>query len=573
MKLKKWIIGFGMLSVLVAAGLGGWYMGTQRTKSPKEDTTRALWVSDRPIPKTVEPGAYLAALNAVFSDDIERAANYYIQVLQGDPENEKLQREGYFFNALMGRFDELRFVVERLNKKSESEYLTGYVLSAYAVKDQNWSRVREVMPANKTLLMEKILTPVVRAWSYAAEGNKEQALAELNTLKTLKDIDGYYGYHKGLIGLLLRDAALADEGFVEMSKTTLRTVSFYPEIRAFYLRQNKWNAENPVFVQWKLFEDKEPAKAEIVMAGLPRPMTANRGIGEAFYNISSAFGGIREYYEGSLILSALSLYLNPDQELPKIWNAEILEQIGKPNWASYYYAQLPNRMSQTLSFKKAMNYVSCGKDDEALKLLDQLKLTNRDNTSLWLALAGVYQNKKNWPRAAYAYTRILEIEGESNREYAASIYFARSFVYQEQGLQKQTEADLQKSLSLNPSNPVVLNQLGYQWLESDTKIDEGFKLVEKAYELKKSDPHISDSMAYAFYRKNQYDKALPLAEKTVDVMPQSSVANAHLGDIYAALGRMREAHFQYHKALSLTYDLTPELKQELTQKLAKNSAK
>ena len=75
-------------------------------------------------------------------------------------------------------------------------------------------------------------------------------------------------------------------------------------------------------------------------------------------------------------------------------------------------------------------------------------------------------------------------------------------------------------------------------------------------------------MAYAFYRKADYQKALPLAEKTVDVMPQSSVANAHLGDIYAAMGRSREAQFQYHKALSLSYDLTPTLKASLTQKMA-----
>ena len=171
-----------------------------------------------------------------------------------------------------------------------------------------------------------------------------------------------------------------------------------------------------------------------------------------------------------------------------------------------------------------------------------------------------------------AYTRILEIEGETNRAYASDIYFARSFIYAAQKQDVLAENDLKKALELNPENPLLLNHLGYQWLEKDATLDQGFELVEKAYKLRGSDPNIIDSMAYAYYRKASYEEALPLAEKTVDIMPQSSVANAHLGDIYQALGRRRDAIFQYHKALALKYDLTPELKEELTQKIAQNKA-
>ena len=169
-----------------------------------------------------------------------------------------------------------------------------------------------------------------------------------------------------------------------------------------------------------------------------------------------------------------------------------------------------------------------------------------------------------------AYTHILNIEGESNRKQASNTYFARAFVYGAQQNKYKEEQDLLHALELNPDNPMLLNHLGYQWLENDKTLDKGFELVQKAYKMKASDPHIIDSMAFGYYRKADYEKALPLAEKTVDIMPESSVANAHLGDIYAALGRHREAVFQYEKALVLKYDLTPELKQELLRKIAKN---
>ena len=139
---------------------------------------------------------------------------------------------------------------------------------------------------------------------------------------------------------------------------------------------------------------------------------------------------------------------------------------------------------------------------------------------------------------------------------------------EEQKQNLKAEEDLQKALELNPENPMLLNHLGYLWLEDEKKAEKGAELVEKAYKLRPSDPHIIDSMAFAYYRQKNYQKALPLAEKTVDVMPQSSVANAHLGDIYEGLGRHREAIFQYKKALALKYDLTPELRKELENKVA-----
>ena len=49
-----------------------------------------------------------------------------------------------------------------------------------------------------------------------------------------------------------------------------------------------------------------------------------------------------------------------------------------------------------------------------------------------------------------------------------------------------------------------------------------------------------------------------MAEQVFDLLPGSSVAADHLGDIYRALGRYREAGYQYKKALDLSSDLKPE---------------
>ena len=581
MRLKKFFkrIGFVLIGLVIGAGVWlGYYCYQQapivsdlihKTEKNKE---RPLWVADKPAPKTIEPGAYLSALNAILNDDLERAAQLYLKTLKGDMDNEKLQREAYFFNAIMGNFEVLRPIVAKMSPQHRVVFLTDYVNAGYAIHDKNWAQVRENIKNRKPLPLDEIVNPLLTAWSYVGENKLTEAVNALEPLKKQKGLMSYYYYHQGLMALTLGNSFMAEEAFQNLATEKLLTVSFYPEIRDFFVRKGNWRMENPFYVQWQLFASTQPATAELIMQRPSKEMTPTRGMAEAFYNISTAMGSSKNSYEGALILSALSLYLNPDQDLPKIWNAELLEQTGKPQLAAHYYKQLKGPLTQTVEFKKASNMITCGHEEEALPILQQLKRTNRNSTPLWLALANVYQKLKNWPAAVRAYTRVLEIEGETNRTYASDIYFARSFIYSQQKQDTLAESDLKKALELNPENPALLNHLGYQWLEQDNMLEKGFELVEKAYKLRSTDPHIIDSMAYAYYRKAEYQKALPLAEKTVDIMPQSSVANAHLGDIYKALGRHREAVFQYRKALALKYDLTPELKEELSGKIAQNGA-
>ena len=577
MRLKKLFKGFVGLAILLAVAVGvgyGSYLYTHFVNGPliqrksKKAESRPLWISDRAIPESVEPGAYLAALNAVLNEDLERAADFYLQALKGDPDSERIQREAYFFNAILGNFDALAPIVSKMSSAHRIVFLTDYVKAGYAFQKGQWKKVREEMANRTALPLDEVVNPLLSAWSYAGEGNLKAAESALEPLKKQKSLMPYYYYHKGLIALTLKNDFVADEAFRGLAEDKLLTVSMYPEIRDFYVRKGEWRMENPFYVQWQLFHSEQPATAELIMQRKSKDMTVVRGAAEAFYNLSTAMGSVRSGYEGALILSALSLYLNADQDLPKIWNAEILEQAGKPQLAAHYYKQLKGPLTQTVEFKRASNLIACGHEEEALPVLQTLMRTNNESTPLWLALANVYQKLKNWPMALRAYSRVLEIEGETNRAYISDIYFARSFIYTEQHQPVLAESDLKKALELNPENPIILNHLGYQWLGQDQTLDKGFELVEKAYKLKATDPHIIDSMAYAYYRKADYKKALPLAEKTVDIMPQSSVANAHLGDIYEAMGRHREAIFQYHKALSLKYDLTPELKEELIGKIA-----
>jgi len=48
----------------------------------------------------------------------------------------------------------------------------------------------------------------------------------------------------------------------------------------------------------------------------------------------------------------------------------------------------------------------------------------------------------------------------------------------------------------------------------------------------------------------QYEEAVPHLERAAELEPVDPIVNDHLGDVYWAVGRKREAHFQWQRALS-----------------------
>ena len=128
-----------LMGVVGAAGFFGYRVWQNQNKivpAPVKKAEKLVWIGDKPTPETVEPGAYLAALNAVFNDDLEKAADYYLHVLQGDPDNEEIQREAYFFNAILGKFEALRSVTEKLPEDYRAVFFTNYVQMGYMVHDE-----------------------------------------------------------------------------------------------------------------------------------------------------------------------------------------------------------------------------------------------------------------------------------------------------------------------------------------------------------------------------------------------------------------------------------------------------
>ncbi|MGO4869946.1 MAG: tetratricopeptide repeat protein, partial [Roseiarcus sp.] len=99
-----------------------------------------------------------------------------------------------------------------------------------------------------------------------------------------------------------------------------------------------------------------------------------------------------------------------------------------------------------------------------------------------------------------------------------------------------------------PDQPLVLTYLGYSWVDQGVNLDEAFKMLRRAVDLRPSDGYIVDSLGWAYYKLGHYQEATDELEKAIDLKPADPVVNDHLGDAYWRVNRRTEAHFQWNHA-------------------------
>ena len=204
--------------------------------------------------------------------------------------------------------------------------------------------------------------------------------------------------------------------------------------------------------------------------------------------------------------------------------------------------------------------------DEAQDILEKLaKAEPRDIRPLD-ALGTIMRARKRYMEAASYYTRAIALIDKPQPAHWAYFY-ARGTCYERLKDWPAAEADLQRALKLSPDQALVLNYLGYSWIDQNKNLRHGLSLIEKAVRQKPDDGYIVDSLGWAHYRLGNYKQAAKYLERAVELRPDDPVLNDHLGDALWRVGREREARFQWEQALTLKPE--PEDAEKIHRKLQK----
>lgn len=290
-----------------------------------------------------------------------------------------------------------------------------------------------------------------------------------------------------------------------------------------------------------------------------------------FFFLISNFLAVDENFEKSNFYLNISNYLNPKfyfnlthlvSNYFEIRNYEkmrsLLENFNKEDEIYHWYKL--KKISQIIyneqNSKQSLNYIET-----------KFNEYSNPSTKIIYDMANIYKRNKEFEKSIKYYSLLLEKLNENSDEYA-DVLHKRGTSYERVGDDKNSDKDLLKSLSIKPDDPYVLNYLGYSWLERSYKIQEAIGMLNKAYNQKKNDPFIIDSVGWGYYLIGEFVNAENFLRKAIQLMPKDPIVNDHYGDVLWKLNRKIQAKYYWQSALS-SEESENEMKTNISKKLLK----
>ncbi|MEY4091322.1 MAG: hypothetical protein RLZZ496_504 [Pseudomonadota bacterium] len=505
-------------------------------------------------------GNYLAALVAGLSNDPSSASRFYSESIKFDPRSADLAERAFVTLLAEGKMTEALPLADTVAKRNSGSGIARLAQGVRAIKDKNYQNARSIVRRGDRAQSSDITADLMIAWSWLGSGNVKRAFETVDRIPDEPGGRAFKLLHRGLIakvGGKPDEARKALKAAYEGDPQSLRTADIYAQ---FLITQRETDEALAIYRRVKLLYPRHPilraAIAQLEAGKQPDDEIRDEGdgIAEVLYGLGSAV--TRDGDElASLIYLRLAQYLSPNHNLAAIAIADTYERLKQPQSANGAYAlvEATSPLRLTADVQRALNLEQLGEKDEAVTLLKAAAAKAKDEIEPLIALGNIYRARKAFAEAAETYSAAISGLGQPTPGHW-SLFYSRGIAFERLKRWPEAEADFRKALELSPDQPLVLNYLGYSWVEQNTNLDEAFKMLRRAVDQQPTDGYIVDSLGWAYFRLGQYDKALQLMEKAVDLKAADPTINDHLGDVYWRLGRELEARFQWNHAR----DLNPE---------------
>jgi tetratricopeptide (TPR) repeat protein len=187
-----------------------------------------------------------------------------------------------------------------------------------------------------------------------------------------------------------------------------------------------------------------------------------------------------------------------------------------------------------------------GRTDEAAKELRGLLNGARDRETL-LDLGEVYQKAKRFDDAGKAVDDAEKLC--TSDEEKVEVYFIRGALLERQKKFDASEVAFRKVLALNPDHAGTLNYLGYMLADRNVRLEEAYKMIQKAVDQMPDNGAYLDSLGWVYFRQGKLTDAERILVKAVDLTGQDPTVHDHLGDVYMKLGKTQEAIAQWNASV------------------------
>jgi tetratricopeptide (TPR) repeat protein len=504
-------------------------------------------------------GSYLAARHAQEAHDYADAATFLERALAADPGNEDLIRRTFVLRLTEGRIADAVPLARRIVDIEGRSGLAGLVLVEQEIKqgdDAGAIRDAAAMPREGA---QRYAVPLLLAW--AEIGLKEpapalqalDAMGELGALQPLRDL------HAALIADYLDRIDDADAAYGKLVGGDNRPTWRVVELAGNFYERHGRSAEAGRIYNKIAAEEPAGGDSDIASSGLariakgvvPARLIASPadGAAEAMFDLAGLMNQ-RDTVDAALIYARLALDLSPDFALAQLLIGEIRDQQQRPADALVLYRAVDpaSPLSWMARLRMVMALDALERTDEAAAQLQGMAAERPDSAEPLIELGDLLRGHKRFAEAVTAYdgalARIHRVEPDNWR-----IFYGRGVALERSGQWTRAEADLKRALELQPEQPLVLNYLGYSWVDKGENLADALRMIERAVELRPNDGYIVDSLGWAYFRLGNFTRATELLERAIELLPEDPTINDHLGDAYWRTGRLAEARFQWRRAL------------------------
>ena len=504
-------------------------------------------------------GNYLAALVAGADRDTMAAATFFREALRSDPGNTELLERTFVAALSNGEMSESVELARKLAVQDPKNGLAHLVLGVEQLKQKHYVAARRQFETGDAGRERDITGTLLTAWTYVAQGQESKALAAVDGLKD-SNLGVFRDYHGALIADLANDVPEATKRFkaaYNADNTILRLVDAYarfegrhgdlPEATRAYTAFSGVLPNHPLI---------EAALADLQAKKPLAPLikSPQEGAGEVLYGLGAA-GGRQGDDLAALIYLRLSLYLAPDNSLAIVTLADTYSRLKQNEQAIDVYQLVPasSPLKANAEIQAGLVLDALGRTDEAVKHLQEIVAEKPADIEALTTLGNLLRAQKRYGDAIEAYSKAIDATPKDDKALWGLLYF-RGIGYERNKQWPKAEEDFKHALSVEPDQPLVLNYLGYSWIDQGIHLDEGFKMLRRAVSLRPEDGYIVDSLGWAHFRLGDYDEAVRELERAVSLKPADPTVNDHLGDAYWRAGRKLEAQFQWNHARDLSPD-------------------
>jgi tetratricopeptide (TPR) repeat protein len=525
-------------------------------------------ISESPDDSGTLLGNYLSGRVARGDHDTIAAAEFYSKALAEDPGNEIILEQTFLLEAASAHWDRAIELAKELVKIEPAHRIARFLLGCEAFKQGRYKEADEDFAAARQGPIADLTSTLARAWVQEADGKPDEAFATLDSLSDADWAQFYQRYHRALIADLAGQHDAARQAFAQAFKknpSTLRVADAYA--RHAVNNNNRRLARQTLkthIAKSSTHPLSEALLAEIEEGKNPPLLITSptQGLAEVFYGIGDALAGEGGLDMGIIFLQ-FALYLEPDFPLAYAALAEAYDSAKKYELEMQALGQIKQDSPLWLNvqIQKSFALNSLEQVDEAKALLEELIKKDPDDVRPLDALGNILRSHERYEEARDYYTRALALIPKPTKD-NWTLFYSRGVCNERMKDWPAAEADFKEALVLSPDESLVLNYLGYSWVDQGSNLKQAMDYIRKAVKLKPDDGYYVDSLGWAYYRLGNLPAAVENLERAVELKPDDPIINDHLGDAYWKVGRTLEAKYQWQQALTLK----PEEDQVLTLK-------